>query len=92
MGAEEKKPDAAAPAEEKKKEEPKGKGKKVKEEDELSEEDQQIKTDMELLVTRVQDPELALTVCRLGQLIHPNLQPNKTRTHTRPRTPTIIPD
>ena len=26
----------------------------------LSEEDQQIKTDMELLVTRVQDPELAM--------------------------------
>ena len=69
MGAEEKKPDAAAPADEKKKEEPKGKGKKVKEEDELSEEDQQIKTDMELLVTRVQDPELALRAAALETMV-----------------------
>ena len=71
--AEDKKPDAAAaPADEKKKtdeKEPKGKGKKVKEEDELSEEDQQIKSEMELLVTRVQDPELALRAAALQTMV-----------------------
>ena len=63
---------AAAPADEKKKadeKEPKGKGKKVKEEDELFEEDQQIKSEMELLVTRVQDPELALRAAALQTMV-----------------------
>eukprot|EP01062_Namystynia_karyoxenos_P059410 TRINITY_DN50860_c0_g1_i1.p1 TRINITY_DN50860_c0_g1~~TRINITY_DN50860_c0_g1_i1.p1 ORF type:complete len:941 (+),score=453.74 TRINITY_DN50860_c0_g1_i1:95-2917(+) len=72
MPEEKKEPVAvAAPADKKEEEKGKGKGKKdkdKKEEPELSEEDQKIKDDVELCVTRIQDEDRGLGESALKQL------------------------